>query len=181
MTYFVLGSVIALAVVFLVSAISKIRSRTSWAAFLESTAALLPAGAAPVRPAAWTVVTLEFAAAALLPWTPAFGLGLGAALLAAFAVATAKAVRRGHRAPCRCFGASSRPLDAGHVVRNGLLATLAAAGTAGALAGPADTGGDLIATLHPAGIAVAAVAATMLATLVIFGDDITDLFAPERL
>ncbi|MEV6299143.1 MauE/DoxX family redox-associated membrane protein [Actinoplanes sp. NPDC051861] len=170
MSYFVLGSAIALAVVFLVSGISKVRD---WPAFLESTAQLLPPGSLPVTPVAWVVVVAEFAAVALMPVVPALGLGLAALLLIAFGIATAVAVRRGQRAACRCFGAlSGRPLGVGHVVRNGVLAVLALSALLALFRGGA---------LHPAGIVLAVVGGSVVAALVVLGDDIADLFVPDRL
>ena len=67
------------------------------------------------------VVAAEAADVILLPVLPVVGLLLAAALLLAFGAAALAAVARGVKAPCRCFGASVRPLGRSHAVRNGAL------------------------------------------------------------
>jgi len=168
--YLVLVAGATLWLVFAVSAVSKIRTRAAYAAFVASTGRLLPAGSRWVRQAALLVVVAEVAVVVLLPVLPALGLAIAAVLLAAFTVAIAGAVRRGVTAPCRCFGSSARPLGVAQAVRNGVLAVLATGGAAGAVAVP-----DVLAGAHPAGVAIAALGALVLAVLTISFDDVADL------
>ncbi|GAA1556420.1 methylamine utilization protein MauE [Actinomadura kijaniata] len=152
--------------VFAVSAFTKLRDR---AGFTRSVPDLVPA--LPARllgPLAHTVIALEAAVPVLLavPATRILGFGVALVLLAAFTVAIAGALRRGRRAPCRCFGASAAPLGPRHLVRNGVLL---AAASAGALA----PGGAAPA----AGLAVAAAAGLVAGLLIVSFDDLVDLFA----
>jgi hypothetical protein len=77
-------------------------------------------------------VAAEAAASVLLVWPAASlaGLVFALALLLAFGAAIANVVRRGATAPCHCFGAEGSPLSSSHLLRNGLLAMIAAAGIA---------------------------------------------------
>ncbi|GAA0241065.1 MauE/DoxX family redox-associated membrane protein [Cryptosporangium japonicum] len=173
MRYLVLVAAATLWVVFAVSAVSKLRGRAAYAAFVASTGRLLPPRFRAARPAALLVVVAELVVVATLPVVPVAGLVLGAALLGAFGVAILGAVRRGVTAPCRCFGASARPLGVAAAVRNGLLAVLATGGAAAAAAVPAPLDGA-----HPAGVAIAAFGALVLAVLTISFDDVADLLTP---
>lgn len=86
---------------------------------------------------ATVVVAAEATVCVLLvvPATSVAGLGLALVLLVAFGAAIASVVRRGATAPCHCFGAEGSPLSSSHLLRNGLLAAIAAAGIAVRLAG----------------------------------------------
>lgn len=166
MRYLVLLAVATLWVVFAVSAVSKFRN---YPAFVRATRALVPVGP---RPVAAVVVVTECAIVVLLPIVPVLGLAVAAVLLGAFGVAIVGALRRGETAPCRCFGASARPLGVAQVVRNGLLAGLAVAGVLAAFAAPDAP--------HPAGVAIAVFSGLVLAVLTISFDDVIDLVAVER-
>lgn len=169
MGYLVLVASSTLWVVFAVSAVSKLRNRTAYAAFAASTRRLLPAGSpAAARVVATLVAGAEVAVVLALPVLPAVGLALAAILLSAFSVAIGVAVRRGVTAPCRCFGASSRPLGASQAARNAVLALLALSGAA--------LGGSGYRGVTPAGVAIAVFGAVVLALLTIFFDDVTDPF-----
>jgi Methylamine utilisation protein MauE len=160
-----LGCACLIGLVFAASAIGKLRD---FGGFVASVPALLPTRPDHARPVAIATTVLESLVPLLLivPPTAAYGFGLATVLLAAFTVAVATAIRRGHRAPCRCFGPSSVPLGRRHLVRNGLLLAVA---VLGALA----PGG------HPpaGGIAVAAAAGLIGAVLLVSFDDIVDLYA----
>jgi hypothetical protein len=171
-------------VVFAVSAVSKLRSRR---AFGELVSSLRQFG----LPSAWrrpvgvmvaageAAIPLLLGAAALAGPASAMaarsmagaGFALATVLLAAFTVAIARALRRGVRPPCRCFGASSTPLGRSHLVRNSLLLAVTATGLAGALAGP-------IAPSDSAGAAVAVLPGIVAGALVTAFDDIVALFGP---
>lgn len=180
MRYVVLSAGLALAVVFAASAVSKLRGRDAYAAFVAATGRLLPTRALPRRPVALVVVAGEVAIPPLMVLSPAAGLTTTAVLSASFTVGILLAVHRGVRAPCRCFGASAAPLRRLQALRSGGLAVLAAVAL-GLLVGAGltwSTGIDLLAGLHPAGVLLAAVAAVVLALLTIYFDDIAELFAP---
>lgn len=162
--------------VFGISAVSKLRS---FGEFARTTRLLLIAVAGPRRPLSYTgtrSVSVAVAAAesaipalALVPVLNPVGLGLAGLLLVGFGVGIAAAMRRGVRTSCRCFGASSQPLGARHLVRNAALLLVAVAGLT---AGPA---GDI----ELAGRVIAAGAAAILAVLVFRLDDLIDLFTPN--
>ncbi|WFB10374.1 hypothetical protein LRS74_27550 [Streptomyces sp. LX-29] len=161
--------------VFLVSSFSKVAGRGAFAAFTTSIRdmGLLPR--ALVRPAAWAVVIAEFAVWALLavpaPVPAAVGFVIALGLLVAFAIGITAVVRRGVRAPCRCFGVSATPLGPRHVVRNILLAVASALGAVAVFS----TG-----ALQVAGVAVAVPCGLLLGGLTVALDDLFVLFQPVR-
>jgi hypothetical protein len=156
-----------IAVVFLWSAMSKLRSRAELNAFAESLTAFLPAGSRWARPVAMAVALTELAIvpSVAVPVTATAGCALAAVLLVAFIVVIAVVVRRGQRVTCRCFGPSAAPLTRRHLVRNSLL-------LAAALCGAAAGGG----ALHPGGSALAVVGGVVAGLLLIHFDDLVDLF-----
>jgi hypothetical protein len=179
--YVVLAARCLVGVVFAVSALTKLRTRTALRDFAGSLGQFgvplrrrRPLGLA-VGLAEATIPVLLVAAlagdAAAGPTARAMagaGFGLAAILLAGFTTAIARARRRGVRVPCRCFGASATPLGRQHLVRNGLLLAAVAAGLAGVTigpAGPADLGGA----------AVAALAGSVAGALVTVSHDLLDL------
>ncbi|NUW31282.1 methylamine utilization protein MauE [Nonomuraea sp. SMC257] len=171
MEYVRVGCAWLIAVVFAITAVSKARDLDGFARSLPD---LVPVSRALRRPLAVLVAALEglvalVVAVPLLAGVPdvaAFGLALAFVLLAAFTVAIAVALRRGRRAPCRCFGASAAPLGPRHLVRNGLLITATLLGLALPMGTPA-----------LAGVVVAGVAGLIGAILVAAFDDLVDLFA----
>jgi hypothetical protein len=167
--YVALGCRSLVALLFLMSAASKLRSRSAYADFLAATRRLAPPWP-PVRVAAVAVVAAELAIAALVaaPGTVRAGFALALGLLAAFTYAILAALRRPERAPCACFGASGRPLGYGHVARNLVLMAVSALG----LLTDAPVTGDVAAMVTA--IATGAVAAIVVA----LGDDLIDLFSP---
>jgi hypothetical protein len=154
-----------IAIVFAVSAASKLRD---FAAFTKSIPAFVPVRHALAAPLAMLIIALESAVPALLAVPPVrpYGFGLGCILLTVFTAAIALALRRGRRASCRCFGASSAPIGSRHLARNGVLL---AAGVVGGLAP-----GRLPSS---AGTAIAVFSGLAGALLVISFEDIVDLFA----
>jgi hypothetical protein len=168
--YLAVGCRLLIAVVFLVSVATKLADLP---AFVESVRGLRVLPAPLARAGAGAVVAAEAAIVLLLAVpvaaTGVAGFGVAVAALVAFGAAIALSLRRGRRAPCRCFGRSTTPLGWHHVVRNGALtavALLGAVATAGA--GPA----------HPGGLAVAAAAGAVAGLLVTALDDIVALFRP---
>ncbi|MDP9845353.1 hypothetical protein J2853_004564 [Streptosporangium lutulentum] len=173
MAYVVLACQVLVAVVFAAAVISK-WSGKAFAEFTASTGRLLPPRLAGWRqPAARGVFAAELAAVVLLavPTTAVIGFALSAVLLTGFAAGIAGALRRGERTPCRCFGAAGTRLGPAHLVRNLVLAVIAAVGLAVSLSAPA-------APVQPAPAAVLVVASLAGAALVIRMDDLITLFAP---
>ncbi|MEU8172870.1 MauE/DoxX family redox-associated membrane protein [Microbispora hainanensis] len=156
-------------IVFLMSAVSKLRGRAAYEEFTAATRALVRL---PARPVAALVVTAEAAVAPLLAWPPTVlaGFCLALGLLVAFTVAIAVALRRGRRVSCRCFGASAVPVGPGHLVRNAVFLAAAAAGAVQAGAG------TVLAGLGPAGFAAVALAAGAAAVLLSAIGEIAGLF-----
>jgi hypothetical protein len=119
--------VLLIAGVLAVSLVSKLRSRSSLRAFATGLDELrvLPAGLA--RPVAGAAIAAEAATLGLLLWpgTATAGLGLALLLFGGFTTALVLAVRRGSRAGCQCFGASSPPVAWRHVARSGALGAAA--------------------------------------------------------
>lgn len=175
MPYLLLFSRGLLAIVFLVSAAGKLRSRAQLRAFTESLRAMKVLPAAAVGPVAGTVAMAELAVALLLvplptPAPTTIGFALAALLLGGFTVAIVLVLRRGVQASCRCFGASAgRPFGREHVVRNLVLLAFAVLGGYASLGDTAITGYRAVLALPPA--ALCALVVTRL-------DDLVALFAP---
>ncbi|WP_169986193.1 MauE/DoxX family redox-associated membrane protein [Microbispora sp. H10836] len=166
-------------IVFLMSAVSKLRGRTAYEEFTAATRALTRLPARRVRPVAALVVAAEAAVAPLLAWGPTVlaGFCVALGLLAAFTVAIVAALRRGRRVPCRCFGASAVPVGPGHLARNAVLVVAAAAGAVLAATEAVVAGsGAVLADLDPAGLAAVALAAGAMAALLSATGEIADLF-----
>ncbi|WP_369217416.1 MauE/DoxX family redox-associated membrane protein, partial [Streptomyces flavofungini] len=131
MQYAEFGVRILIGTVFLAAAWSKVSGRRSFGAFTASLGRLNVLPGTAVRAVAFAVVATEWLVCLLLlvPRARAVGLGLAiaAALLTVFAVVIAAVVARGTKEACRCFGgASTAPLGVRHIVRNLLLAGVAA-------------------------------------------------------
>ncbi|TDE47930.1 methylamine utilization protein MauE [Nonomuraea mesophila] len=170
--YIGFGCRVLLALVFLAAAASKLRGRRG---FIEFRAAVSAFGVKPrwSSAAAGAVIACELAAAALMPAdvTAPMGLGIGIALLIVFSLVIGSALRRGLSTSCRCFGTSTRPLGARHLVRNAILLTVAGAG----LAATVLTGHMGSAGLDTAALFVSGFAAVVAAALVIAYDDLVAL------
>jgi hypothetical protein len=185
-TAFVLAVLTLGAAVFSASAAAKLHSRTTYRDYRAGLAATRLLGSG--RLLAVTVVSLagaEAAAAAILAlaavlvmtrMTGAFplaeaGMAVAAALSAVLAAGVAAVIRRGIRAPCRCFGGSpARPLGRAHLIRNLCLTAALAAGLAGSLVAPG--------RIAPPTAAVAAAAGLVVGLVLIRWDDLAALFAP---
>ena len=175
------GSAVLCGLVFLVSAVSKVRSAADYAEF----AASVPAFGVPAR---WTrlfaavtvgaelvIAVLLLPAAVLVPvgigagrWLAGLGLVLAVGLLGVLTAAVWRAVGRGSGAACRCFGPARTVLGTRHVVRNALLLLVAVLGA------------GTVFTVDSVALAVAGVAAAVGvigAVLVIRFDDLAELFA----
>ncbi|MGW4967038.1 MauE/DoxX family redox-associated membrane protein [Nonomuraea sp. NPDC004186] len=165
MSHVLVASQVLLATVFVISAYSKLRSRTALRSF-AATLRLLPG---PARfPAAMATVAMEVVAAVTLIVLPHAGLAASGMLLIAFSTWIAVSLRRERREPCRCFGVSATPLGPAHLIRNGLLLLVVVLGWVMLMfpGGPVTV----------AGLALAVPVGLVGAILLIVFDDIADLF-----
>lgn len=142
MEYLAFGCQVLLGGVFAVSAGTKLYSRTAFADFTAATARLTGARAARARLLAVAVVAAEIAivVALVVPALVLWGFAACVGLLAVFTAAIVRSLRRGQRAPCRCFGASNSPLGTQHVARNAVLAAFGGLGVAAGDASSLDVG-----------------------------------------
>ncbi len=158
--------------VFAVSALSKVRGRGAYAAFLDAAGALAPWVPPPARTVTGPVVVAgELAVAVLLvpPATVVAGFAVAAVLLAAFTAAIASALLSRRRVPCACFGGGSpSPVGPAHLVRNGVLLTGSVLGLDAPGAVP-----------EPAGAVAAAFLGLVVAGLVLLTDGIAGLLRPS--
>jgi uncharacterized membrane protein YphA (DoxX/SURF4 family) len=163
--YTLLACRAVIGVVFLVSALSKVRAPAD---FTGSVRALVPPAGRFAPALAVAAVVAEFAVAAAMVPGPAarWGMAGAALLLLAFSVALALAITRGVTTPCRCFGSSAQPPGGPQLVRNAALILVSLLGVAGSSTG----------VVHPAGAAVAFGAAAVLALLAVGADDLALLF-----
>ncbi|MFB4268318.1 MauE/DoxX family redox-associated membrane protein [Nonomuraea sp. GTA35] len=162
----------ALAAVFLVAVLGKVRGRDAFRAFRASVLDMvaLPAGGATLLSAAVVLSEASIIVLLAVQRTAPAGFMLAGAVLPAFCAGIARAVRSGARTPCRCFGATATPSSGRHLVRNAVLLTVTAAGgTAQLLTAPGET--------HPAAVAIALACAGVLVVAIVFFDDLADLFA----
>jgi hypothetical protein len=148
----------------------KVGGRAQWDAFRSSLAFFLGTRGRAGHVMAVVVVMAETVAAALQV-TPyrwggyyvAFG------LLTAFSGFVVVVLRRRLNLRCNCFGRSGLPLQGGHLVRNGLLLGITAAGLVAAI-----TGGS---SIHPAGLVMSLGVALCVALLIVRFDDIVRLIS----
>ncbi|MET9451124.1 MauE/DoxX family redox-associated membrane protein [Streptomyces cinerochromogenes] len=175
MNYFAYSVRGLLTAVFLSAVVGKVGRAGAFSAFADSLRPLAAVSGPAVRAVALAVVAVEGAVclALILPYTPATVAGLLAAtvLLAVFTVVIARSVGSGTTVRCRCFGRSAAPLGRAHVVRNGLLASVAGAGAVAEVTGSA--GG-----LDPGLAAVAWCAGAVAGGLVTVAEDLVSLFRP---
>jgi hypothetical protein len=171
--YIEIGCRLLLATVFVGALVGKVTSRAAFRAFVLSLRQMAVLPASFVAPAARLSIGVEALVAVLL-FVPtrvsaAAGFLLGAGLLAVFTVAITLSLRRGNRAPCRCFGASAAPLGPRHVVRNLTLIVVAVLGVAATLReGQLDVAPSL----------VAGAVGMFAGLLVTMFDDLLDLMRP---
>ncbi|MER5625692.1 MauE/DoxX family redox-associated membrane protein [Streptosporangium sp. NPDC002544] len=169
MTHLIAACQGLLAVVFLVSAASKLRGGQALRAFATSLASMLPVRGDRALPVAVAVTAAEVIVVVLLAVPPTRGAGFAAAtaLLVVLTSGVAVVLTRGGAEPCRCFGASSTPLSGRHLIRNLLLIVVALAGLTGP-AGQHSSTWSIVALL-------AGACAGLLVTML---DDLVALFAP---
>lgn len=122
-----------LAVVFAVAVVGKLSSRRAFADLVEQLRPLLPGRSA--RTAAVGLTAAECAAAVLLVLAPVAGQLLAVVTLLSLTAGVWIVLRQGLQVRCACFGRKSAVLNRGHLLRNGLLVAVAAAGLTGHLTG----------------------------------------------
>ena len=166
-----LASQICIATLFAVAVASKVRSRTAIRSFASSIEVFgVRRARAPAVAAAAVALESAIVIAVLAPGLAGAGLWLATATLTLLTVLVAALLRRGVRAPCRCFGASARPMGRVHVARNAIAAIVAAAGALLHGAGPSP---------DPTAIALGLGAGLAGAFLLMRMDDVADLFRPS--
>jgi hypothetical protein len=169
--YWEIGVRCMIGIIFLVSSVSKARSRAEFESFVESVRRMRLLPSDRVRLVAAGVLVAEFIAWMLLVLpvriATVAGFSVAAGLLLVFTAAIAMTVRRGVRTSCRCLGASVTPLGPWQIVRNLLLAGAAV------LAGAASFGSGQV---EPGGMVVAVFAGLVLGGLVAVFDAVVELF-----
>lgn len=160
------GAVVLCGLVLLVSAVSKVRTRSDYADFVAS----VPAFGVPARwtrPFAVLTVMAEFGIPLLLlTGYRTAGLVLAAGMFAVLTAVVWRAVSRRSGAVCRCFGRARTTLTHRHTARNAFLLAVAVFG----LAAPDVAADPVVAWLAAAMGAIGAV-------LVVRFDDLADLVA----
>ncbi|MDG4864468.1 MauE/DoxX family redox-associated membrane protein [Streptomyces sp. T-3] len=170
MYYLGLAARLLLVLVFASAVLGKTWRRTSFVSFADSVEALRVLPRHLARPAAVLTVVLEGAVAVLLcvPALAVVGLVLAMLLLLSFVAGILAARRAGRLVPCRCFGATRKPLGMPHVIRNLLLVAAAALALLGQLT-PGSAG------VHLGGVAIAVAVAGIAALIVVRLDDLLSL------
>lgn len=173
MQYLALASRFLIGVVFVVSAVTKLRSRASFASFVRATRRMRVVPRGLVKQTAVLVVAAEVAIVVLVAVPTAVtalaGFVVAFGLLAGFTVGIVVAVRDGQTEPCACFGKSTTPIGPQHAGRNAFLLLAVLGGLAGTLAdGRVELGIG----------AVAALAGVVFGGLVTMFDDLYELFRP---
>ncbi|MDP9844058.1 MauE/DoxX family redox-associated membrane protein [Streptosporangium lutulentum] len=174
MLYLIITCRMLLIGVFVIALAGKVRGRAAFDGFVASIVSLRVLPGAWSAVAAHVLVGAEAAVVVLLalPSTVPLGFVTATGMLVVMTAGILIALRRGQRTPCRCFGASAKPLGRVHVVRNIALAVAGGAGfTAGGVVGGAGS------SPHPAGIALALVTAAVGILFVTRLDDLMELFA----
>lgn len=169
MPYVLLSCRLALAGVMAIAAVTKLRSPGDFAASLAGFD-FIPRRLR--RPLAWFVPAAELLITVLLAVPETVPAGFAAALLfcCGLTAVPVLVLARGTAVRCACLGASDVPMDGWHVARNAVLLATAGLGVFLCLR----LGAGL--TAYPPGIALAVAAAAFLATLIVFTDDLAELF-----
>ncbi|SDH02320.1 MauE/DoxX family redox-associated membrane protein [Nonomuraea jiangxiensis] len=168
MQYLVLGAEFLIGTVFVAAVMSKL---VAFHAFDQSLREMRVLPARWAYPVSLAVVAAECAVFLCLavPVAAPAGFALACFLMGAFSLAILMALRRRRQVPCRCFGSSTTPLGMAHVIRNGVLAVVAATGL---LLSDRDTTGEAAAIL------VTAITGTLLGITAARLDDVIKLFQP---
>lgn len=169
--YLSLGSAILLCGVLGAAGLSKLRGRAAVDAFADTLTELAGVPRRWASVGTFLVAGAELGTAVLLLVPHSLrllGFASAALLLVAFTGAIARALGRGRRTPCRCFGSAATPINASHVVRNVVLFAVAVTGFGATLSVRVDVG--LV------GLLLAGIVGAVCALLVVRWDDLADLF-----
>ncbi len=159
-----LGARMVLFAVFLVAGLAKFTDRAGAREALHAFGA--PRRALAPAAVALPLIELAVAAALLVPASVPAGAIAALALLLCFCAAISLAMRRGETPRCHCFGQlHSAPAGTGALVRNGLLAALAASVLVPAWNDPGPSSVAWLGTLSGSELAVLAGAVALLAAL----------------
>jgi hypothetical protein len=155
------------AVVFMWAGAAKLHDVRAFARYFRELHVLPSALSGPAA-RGLAIVELGVGGLAAVRSTATIGLASGVVLLLALSAGIAVLLRRGATAECACFGRRSSPLGVRHLVRNGLVAVIAASGLAARTSRLAP---------HGPGIAVAVAVGAIGAVLIVSWDDIADLLS----
>ena len=171
MGYVVMALRVALAGVFLLSFLSKVRDRSAARQFIDwvRQLELVPPLLAPA--VAGTMLLTEGTIVGLVAFeaTSALGFILAAILMSLFSGGIGLILRRGGSIPCRCFGASTYPIGRTHLARTLVVLAAAVLGAVATIALDPASG-------HAAGNAIAVAVGIVIALLLRFIDEIVFLF-----
>lgn len=175
MPYIAIACRVSITVIFAIAAAGKLSGRDSFREFTRSVVAMqvVPPRAAGAAAGFSAAAELLAASLAVIPLraTGIAGCALAGLLAVAFSFAITVSLRRGNRAPCRCFGKSATPLGGRHIARNALILAISVAGI-GTLPGRA-------AVSAPA-VIVAAAAGLFIGLGIAAYDEIGELIAPSH-
>lgn len=174
MQYVVLACRCAVAAVFAFAVVAKSRSRPAFRAFRASVRDMVPELAGRATYIGVVVVIAEASAVVLLAYgrTVPVGFIWAGVVLLALGVGIARALRAGTTTPCGCFGVTATPLSRRHLVRNAAMLVIAVIGLIS----------DLLVHggMRPAGVVLGLAGGGVLASFLIFFDDLADLLAEPR-
>jgi hypothetical protein len=174
MQYAALTCSYTIALVFAVACVSKLYRASAFREYREAVRGYLPltgfaASGFVVTAIAVGAIVAEAAVPVLIavPRLAEAGLVLAIVLLIVFTGAMSRALRSGLRVACRCFGAASRPPSRSALARNGVLLVVAGAGVVAQWAG--------VPSVPAGGVALCLMTAVVVATLLIFFDDLVSV------
>jgi hypothetical protein len=172
MTYTSLACRCICCLVLAASSYGKLHSKPAFRDFISWIASLSALSVRVRTPLAATIAAGEVFAVLLIaiPRSYVAGMAVASCLFAAFSIGMLVILRSKRAVGCNCFGSSSGPVGIRHVVRNVLLCSIAVAGVASI--GPRAT--------DPAGVALAIGTAVVIATLLVFLDELQMIFANPR-
>lgn len=119
---------LVLLLVFAVAVASKVGQRTAFDSFVVALSKLAATGPRLSSWLALGIIAGEAATVTALLAVPVAGFCLALGLLTVFAAAITRGVLAKRATSCACFGSSGEELGWSHLVRNGLLIGIAAAG-----------------------------------------------------
>lgn len=176
MTYVVAACRAAVVVVFALSFSGKVLGKDAFREFARSIDRMRILRLSYVRPAAVVAVAAEGTTAIVtaIPIRTVLvaGFVLATILTVTFTAVILQNLRRGNRVPCRCFGSSTTPLGALHIIRNACLIIISGLGAYAALS-------EIHSPRLPITI-VASIGGGLAGVVIASFDDLAALLAPRR-